>query len=104
MFVRRLAPEANTMADTYPIAFDIVPAVITSAYEQQADPVIENQLEKAGIRLAYLLNVALKEPTELGDAHVAFPTSDVLLHCSLREPRQPLQFRRDLRRLHMEHN
>jgi hypothetical protein len=32
------------------------PAVITPAYEQQADPVIELQLEKAGVRLAYLLN------------------------------------------------
>jgi hypothetical protein len=35
------------------------PAPITPAYEQQADPVIELQLEKAGIRLAYLLNVNL---------------------------------------------
>jgi hypothetical protein len=36
------------------------PAPITSAYEQQADPVIELQLEKAGVRLAYVLNAALK--------------------------------------------
>jgi hypothetical protein len=32
------------------------PAVITPTYEQRAAPVIELQLEKAGIRLAYLLN------------------------------------------------
>jgi hypothetical protein len=36
------------------------PAAITSAYEQQADPVIESQLEKAGVRLAYLLNENLR--------------------------------------------
>ena len=36
------------------------PAPITPAYEQQADPVIELQLEKAGVRLAYLLNGTLK--------------------------------------------
>ena len=36
------------------------PAPITPAYEQQADPVIETQLEKAGVRLAYLLNAVLK--------------------------------------------
>ncbi|MGO9272642.1 MAG: hypothetical protein ACLQOO_20810 [Terriglobia bacterium] len=36
------------------------PAPITPAYERQADPVIELQLEKAGVRLAYLLNGALK--------------------------------------------
>jgi hypothetical protein len=33
---------------------------ITPAYERQADPVIELQLEKAGVRLAHLLNAALK--------------------------------------------
>ena len=32
------------------------PAMITPAYEHEADPVIETQLEKAGVRLAYLLN------------------------------------------------
>jgi hypothetical protein len=36
------------------------PAPITAAYERQAEPVIELQLEKAGVRLAYLLNAALK--------------------------------------------
>ena len=36
------------------------PVMITAAYERQADPVIETQLEKAGVRLAYLLNMALK--------------------------------------------
>lgn len=35
------------------------PAVITPAYEQQAAPVIELQLERAGVRLAYLLNANL---------------------------------------------
>jgi S1/P1 Nuclease len=36
------------------------PAVISAAYERQADPVVEIQLEKAGVRLAYLLNMALR--------------------------------------------
>jgi hypothetical protein len=36
------------------------PAPITAAYERQAGPVIELQLEKAGVRLAYLLNTALE--------------------------------------------
>jgi hypothetical protein len=36
------------------------PAPITAAYEKKADPVVEIQLEKAGVRLAYLLNDALK--------------------------------------------
>lgn len=36
------------------------PAPITSAYEQQADPVIELQLERAGVRLAYVLNESLR--------------------------------------------
>ena len=35
------------------------PAPITAAYEQQADPVIELQLEKTGVRLAYVLNTSL---------------------------------------------
>ena len=35
------------------------PAPITAAYERQAEPVIELQLEKAGVRLAYLWNAAL---------------------------------------------
>ena len=35
------------------------PAPITSDYERQADPVVELQLEKAGVRLAYLLNEEL---------------------------------------------
>jgi hypothetical protein len=35
------------------------PAVISAAYERQADPVIELQLEKAGVRLAYLLDAVL---------------------------------------------
>ena len=36
------------------------PAVIGPAYERQADPVVEVQLEKAVVRLAYLLNAALE--------------------------------------------
>jgi len=36
------------------------PAVIGPAYQRQADPMIELQLEKAGVRLAYLLNAALE--------------------------------------------
>jgi len=36
------------------------PAVITRTYEQQVDPTVELQLEKAGVRLAYLLNDALR--------------------------------------------
>ena len=36
------------------------PAPITAAYERQAEPVIELQLEKSGERLAYLLDTALK--------------------------------------------
>jgi hypothetical protein len=35
------------------------PAPITPVYERQADPVIELQLEKAGVRLAYLLDANL---------------------------------------------
>jgi len=36
------------------------PAPITPAYQQQPDPVIELQLEKAGVRLAYVLDQALQ--------------------------------------------
>ena len=36
------------------------PVAITAEYERQADPVIELQLERAGVRLAYLLNGTLK--------------------------------------------
>jgi hypothetical protein len=35
------------------------PAPITPEYEREAEPVIELQLEKAGVRLAYLLNANL---------------------------------------------
>jgi hypothetical protein len=35
------------------------PAVIGPEYQRQADPVIGLQLEKVGVRLAYLLNAAL---------------------------------------------
>jgi hypothetical protein len=35
------------------------PTPITPTYEGQAHPMIELQLEKAGVRLAYLLNAAL---------------------------------------------
>jgi hypothetical protein len=36
------------------------PAPITVAYEKEADPVVEIQLEKAGVRLANVLNSALQ--------------------------------------------
>ncbi len=36
------------------------PAPITAAYEKQADAIFEIQLEKAGMRLAYVLNSALQ--------------------------------------------
>src|SRR5262249_45661187 len=36
------------------------PAPITAGYEKQADPVIETQLEKAGVRLAYMLTSTLQ--------------------------------------------
>jgi hypothetical protein len=36
------------------------PAPMTAGCEKQADPVIETQLEKAGVRLAYVLNSALQ--------------------------------------------
>jgi hypothetical protein len=36
------------------------PAPITDVYERHAKPAIELQLEKAGVRLAYLLDTALK--------------------------------------------
>jgi hypothetical protein len=36
------------------------PAPITPVYEQQADPVIEVQLERAGVRLAYLMDGGLR--------------------------------------------
>lgn len=36
------------------------PTSITTAYEQEVDPTVELQLERAGVRLAWLLNGALK--------------------------------------------
>lgn len=36
------------------------PAIVGPEYERQADPVIESQLEKSGIRLAYLLSENLR--------------------------------------------
>ena len=36
------------------------PALITDAYERHREPVIELQLEKSGVRLAYLLDTAFK--------------------------------------------
>ena len=36
------------------------PAPITDAYERHREPAIEFQLEKSGVRLAYLLDTALK--------------------------------------------
>jgi hypothetical protein len=39
---------------------DMPPSRITTDYERRADLAIELQLEKAGVRLAYLLNSALR--------------------------------------------
>jgi hypothetical protein len=36
------------------------PAIIAAEYEKQSDPVIETQLEKAGVRLAFVLDGTLK--------------------------------------------
>jgi hypothetical protein len=36
------------------------PATITPAYERQAELAVELQLERAGVRLAYLLDQALR--------------------------------------------
>jgi hypothetical protein len=36
------------------------PVTISPAYEQKADPLIAEQIEKAGVRLASLLNASLQ--------------------------------------------
>ena len=36
------------------------PVAITAAYERKADPVVAQQIEKAGVRLASLLNQTLQ--------------------------------------------
>ena len=36
------------------------PTPITEDYERRAEPAVELQLEKSGVRLAYLLDTALK--------------------------------------------
>jgi hypothetical protein len=53
--------EAHRLAQTaaYQGLGSASPAVITPEYERQADQVIETQLAKAGVRLAFLLNQAL---------------------------------------------
>jgi hypothetical protein len=53
--------EAHRLAQTvaYQGLGSANPAVITPEYERQADQVIEIQLAKAGVRLAFLLNKAL---------------------------------------------
>ncbi len=45
--------------DTVPIGAPTGPARSNTTYEQEVDPVVELQLEKAGVRLAWLLNGAL---------------------------------------------
>jgi hypothetical protein len=54
--------EGHRLAQTvaYGDLGDRYPSRITTAYERQADAVIKLQLEKAGVRLAYVLNGALK--------------------------------------------
>jgi len=53
--------EAHRLART--VAYEglgtSAPAVITAEYEHRADPVIETQLAKAAVRMAFLLNQAL---------------------------------------------
>jgi hypothetical protein len=53
--------EAHRLAQTvaYQGLGSAHPAVITPEYERQADQVIETQLARAGVRLAFLLNMAL---------------------------------------------
>jgi hypothetical protein len=52
------------------------PAPITAAYEKQTDPVVEIQLEKAGVRLAYLLNARCNEKSPCaGDR---FPSRSIM--------------------------
>jgi hypothetical protein len=55
--------EAHRLAQTaaYQGLGSANPAVITPEYERQADQVIETQLARAGVRLAFLLNKALNE-------------------------------------------
>ena len=52
------APAGSTVA--YGDLGSDSPAPITSACEDQADPVIEPELEKAGVRLAYLLSAVVE--------------------------------------------
>jgi S1/P1 Nuclease len=54
--------EGHRLAQTiaYGDLGDQYPSRISAAYERQADPVIELQLEKAGVRLAYILNGTFK--------------------------------------------
>jgi hypothetical protein len=54
--------EGHTLAQTavYRNSETGSPASITASYEKQAEAVIEIQLEKAGVRLAHLLNEALR--------------------------------------------
>ena len=47
------------LAGSSPIRENDNPAPSTTAYERQAEPVIELQLEKEGVRLAYLLGTNL---------------------------------------------
>jgi hypothetical protein len=53
--------EAHRLAQTsaYQGLGSATPAVISAEYERQADQVIETQLARAGVRLAFLLNEAL---------------------------------------------
>ena len=55
-----LVPHTLAVAVTYGDLGSQNPARITATYQRQAEPVIELQLEKAGVRLACLLNAALE--------------------------------------------
>jgi hypothetical protein len=63
--------EAHRLAQTaaYQGLGSANPAVITPEYEHQADQVIETQLARAGVRLAFLLNKALhRTPAALSNS------------------------------------
>jgi hypothetical protein len=66
-----------------------IPAPITPEYERQAESVIELELEKAGVRLAYLLNANL-----MHNAATQNPESEVralgFLEIRLPHPKVPM--------------
>ena len=69
--------EAHRLAQTaaYQGLGNANPAVITPEYERQADQVIETQLARAGVRLAFLLNNALHLTPAAMSNQVGLPAS-----------------------------